>query len=57
MEVQPGIVISLLADELLISGVLAGALEIAVEDFTEGLWRFRWEPGEKLRSLKRGYLT
>ena len=42
-------VISPLADEPLISDRLAGALEIAVEDFAEGLWRFRWEPLSKLR--------
>ncbi|MCL7390895.1 MAG: hypothetical protein LZ171_02515, partial [Thaumarchaeota archaeon] len=55
-QVQLDIVISPLADEPLISDVLAGALEIAVEDFAEGLWRFRWEPKEKLKkSLKRGY--
>jgi len=28
-------------------------LEIAVEDFAEGLWRFRWEPKEKLRRSAR----
>ncbi|MGC8933331.1 MAG: hypothetical protein ACP5LQ_08600 [Candidatus Methanodesulfokora sp.] len=43
------IVISPLADEPLISDVLAGRLEIAVEDFAEGLWRFRWEPSERTR--------
>ena len=43
------LVISPLADEPLISDKLAGALQIAVEDFAEGLWRFRWEPKEVLR--------
>ncbi|MHB9301870.1 hypothetical protein [Thermofilum pendens] len=43
------VVVSPLADEPLISDVLAGELEIAVEDFARGLWRFRWEPREVLR--------
>ncbi|MEM1537754.1 MAG: hypothetical protein QXK12_08580 [Candidatus Nezhaarchaeales archaeon] len=43
------IVVSLLADEPLINDKLADALEIAVEAFGRGLWRFRWEPKEKLR--------
>ena len=53
-EVLVDLVISPLADEPLISDVLAGALEIAVEDFAEGLWRFRWEqPGVLRKSEKR----
>lgn len=48
-EVEVDIVVSLLVDEPLISDVLAGLLELAVEDFAEGLWRFRWEPKEKVR--------
>jgi len=53
-EVEVDIVISLHIDEPLISDVLAGKLEIAVEDFAEGLWRFRWEqPGTVRRSEKR----
>lgn len=48
-DVEVDIVISPLADEPLISDVLAGELELAVEDFAQGLWRFRWEPREKLR--------
>ena len=52
-EVIVDIVISPLADEPLISDKLAGVLEIAVEDFAEGLWRFRWEPKEKLRRSVR----
>jgi len=43
------VVISQLADEPLISDVLAGRLELAVEDFAEGLWRFRWEPKDRVR--------
>jgi hypothetical protein len=40
----------------LISDILAGRPEIAVEDFAEGLWRFKWEPIEKLRrSEKRAF--
>ncbi len=47
-DVIVDMVISPLADEPLVSDRLAGALEIAVEDFAEGLWRFRWEPLSKL---------
>lgn len=48
-EVETDAVVSVLADEPLISDKLAGALAIAVEDFAEGLWRFRWEPKERVR--------
>ena len=48
-EVEIDLVISSMADEPLISDKLAGALEIALEDIAEGLWRFRWEPKEKTR--------
>jgi len=48
-EVDADIVVSHLADEPLISDKLAGALKIAIEDPAEGLWRFRWEPKEKVR--------
>ncbi|RLI37850.1 hypothetical protein DRO60_04140 [Candidatus Bathyarchaeota archaeon] len=48
-EVEADAVVSALAAEFLISDKLAGALAIAVEEFTEGLWRFRWEPKEKVR--------
>ena len=51
-EVLVDIVVSPLADEPLISDKLAGRLEIAVEDFAEGLWRFRWEPKEKTRKTE-----
>ncbi len=37
------IVVSQLADEASISDILAGELEISVEDFARGVWRFRWE--------------
>ena len=47
--VEADIVISQLIDEPLISDMLAGKLSIAVEDFLEGLWRFRWEPKERTR--------
>ncbi len=52
-EVLADLVISALADEPLISDMLAGALEIAVEDFALGLWRFRWEPKEKVRESEK----
>ena len=48
-EVEVDLVVSHLADEPLISDVLASALQIAVEDFAKGLWRFRWEPKERVR--------
>jgi len=57
-EVVVDLVISPLADEALISDILAGALEIAVEDFAEGLWRFRWDqPGVLRKSEKRTLYT
>ena len=52
-EVVVDLVISPLADEPLISDVLAGELEIAVEDFARGLWRFRWEPKGRVRASER----
>ena len=52
-EVLVDIVVSPLADEALICDYLAGELEIAVEDFAKGLWRFRWEPPEKARKTVR----
>jgi len=33
--------------------MLAEELEIAVESFGRGLWRFRWEPKEKVRKSAR----
>jgi len=48
-EVDADVVISPLADEPLISDALAEELEIAVESFGKGLWRFRWEPVERVR--------
>ena len=52
-EVLADIVISPLADEPLISDLLADELEIAVESFGKGLWRFRWEPKEKVRPSEK----
>ena len=52
-SVKVDIVVSQLADEPLISDKLAGELKLVVEDFAEGLWRFRWEkPGIRRRSEK-----
>ena len=48
-EVLADVIVSPLADEPLISDMLAEELEIAVESFGRGLWRFRWEPPGKLR--------
>ena len=47
--VATDIVISPLADEPLINDMLAEELELVVESFGRGLWRFRWEPAGKLR--------
>ena len=46
-EVLADIVVSPIGGEPLISDMLAEELEIAVELFGRGLWRFRWE--SKLR--------
>ena len=51
--VKSDLVVSPIADEVLISDMLASALEIAVEDFGKGLWRFRWEPKDKLRKSEK----
>ena len=48
-EVEIDIVISPIADEPLISDALAEELEIAVESFGKGLWRFRWEPIDRVK--------
>jgi len=55
-EVLADVLVSPLTDEPLISDQLAEELEIAVEAFGRGLWRFRWEPHGKLRpsEAKRG---
>ena len=50
-DVETDIIVSPLADEPLISDMLAEELEIAVESFGRGLWRFRWE--QKLRKSER----
>ena len=42
-EVEVDIIVSPLAEEL----------EIAIESFGRGLWRFRWEPKEKVRKSAR----
>ncbi|MEM1990451.1 MAG: hypothetical protein QW782_07455 [Candidatus Bathyarchaeia archaeon] len=52
-EVISDIVVSPLADEPLINDKLADELGIAVESFGKGLWRFTWEPKEKLRESER----
>jgi hypothetical protein len=52
-EVVTDIIVSPLADEALINDMLAEELEIAVESFGKGLWRFRWEPKEKVRPSEK----
>jgi hypothetical protein len=48
-EVLVDVLVSPLADEPLISDLLADELEIAVESFGKGLWRFRSDPPGRLR--------
>ncbi|MCX8168613.1 MAG: hypothetical protein N3E39_00095 [Candidatus Methanomethylicia archaeon] len=48
-EIKVDIVISQIADEILLSDKLIGELQLALEDVGRGLWRFRWEPKEKVR--------
>lgn len=48
-EVVADVVISALADEVLLSDKLISELGIALEDVGRGYWRFTWEPKEKLR--------
>ena len=52
-EVLVDVLVSPLADEPLISDLLADELEIAVESFGRGLWRFRRDPPGKLRSSEK----
>lgn len=48
-EVVADLVISLLADEILMSDRLISELSIVLEDAANGLWRFRWESPTVLR--------
>jgi len=48
-EVVVDLVISPIADEVLLSDKAISELQIALEDVGRGLWRFRWEPKEVLR--------
>lgn len=50
-DVETDIIVSPIGDEPLISDMLAEELEIAVESFGKGLWRFRWE--QKLRKSEK----
>ena len=52
-EVLTNLLVSPLADEPLISDMLAEELEIVVESFGRGLWRFRSEAPGKLRPSER----
>lgn len=49
------IVVSSLAVEPFINDKLADEMEIAVESFGRGLWRFTWEPKEKLRKSEKAW--
>lgn len=48
---ETDIIVSLIADEALVSDMLVEELEIAVESFGKGLWRFKWE--QKLRKSEK----
>ncbi len=48
-EVIVDLVISSIGDEVLISDKLISELGIALEDVGKGLWRFRWEPKDRVR--------
>jgi hypothetical protein len=51
-EVIVDIVVSPLADEVLLSDALISELGIVLEDAKKGLWRFRWEPPGRLHSSR-----
>lgn len=54
--VKADLVISPIVDEVLLNDKLIGELQLSLEDMGKGLWRFSWEPKEKLRKslpLKR----
>jgi hypothetical protein len=48
-DVEADLVISPLADEVLLSDKMISELNIALEDPGRGYWRFTWEPKEKVR--------
>ncbi len=48
-EIDAVLVISPIADEVLLSDQAISELEIALEDVGKGLWRFRDEPIDKVR--------
>jgi hypothetical protein len=53
-EVRVDMVISQYIDEAQISNVLAGGLEIVLENVAKGLWMFSWGfPGKLRKSEKR----
>ena len=47
--VEADLIISPLADEVLLSDKMISELNIALEDPGRGYWRFTWEPKEKVR--------
>ena len=48
-DVEADLIISPLADEVLLSDKMISELNIALEDPGRGYWRFTWEPKEKVR--------
>jgi hypothetical protein len=49
VEVEADLVVSPIADEVLINDKLTGKLEIVLEDAGQGLWRLKQEPQTRLR--------
>jgi hypothetical protein len=49
VEVEADLVVSPIADEVLINDKLTGKLEIVLEDAGQGLWRLKREPQTRLR--------
>lgn len=47
--VEADLIISPLADEVLLSDKMISELKIALEDPGRGYWRFTWEPKERVR--------
>lgn len=50
VETEADLVVSPIADEVLISDKLTGELQIVLEDAGRGIWRLRQEPQTRLRA-------
>jgi hypothetical protein len=49
VEVEADLVVSPIADEVLVNDKLTGKLQIVLEDAGQGLWRLRQDPQTRLR--------